>query len=45
MVVLTVLIVILPLMGLAALVLDTVRLADQIGGYPPVELTHRAYGA
>jgi len=45
MVVLAVLIVTLLLMGLVSLVIDTVRIASKIGGYPPVELTHRAYGA
>ena len=35
----------LVLAGLVALVVDTVRMAPRIGGYPPVDLTHRAYGA
>jgi hypothetical protein len=45
MVVLAALIIALLLVGLVSLVIDTVRIANQIGGYPPVELTHRAYGA
>jgi hypothetical protein len=38
-----VVLVALPLIALAALVVDTVRIADRIGGFPPVELTYRAY--
>ena len=37
--------VVVPLIGLAALVIDTVRTASRVGGYPAVEFTHRAYGA
>jgi hypothetical protein len=33
------------LFGLVALVADTMRTAARVGGYPPVEFTHRAYGA
>jgi hypothetical protein len=40
-----VVLVALPLICLAALVVDTVRTASRVGGYPTVELTHRAYGA
>ena len=42
MVILAVLIA-LVLFGLVALVADTLRVAARVGGYPPVELTHRAY--
>ena len=38
-----VVLVALPLIALAALVVDTVRVADRIGGFPPVEFTYRAY--
>jgi len=40
-----VILVAIPLIGLAALVVDTVRSAGRVGGYPRVEFTHRAYGA
>ena len=40
-----VILVAIPLIGLALLVIDTVRTASHVGGYPTVEFTHRAYGA
>jgi hypothetical protein len=45
MVVLAVLFVAIPLIALAAGVVDTVRADARVGGFPTVELTHRAYGA
>jgi len=44
MVILAALLIALVLAGLVALVADTVRIGARVGGYPPVELTHRAYG-
>jgi hypothetical protein len=43
MVILSAILIALVLAGLVALVADTVRTAARVGGYPPVELTHRAY--
>jgi len=40
-----VILVAIPLICLAALVVDTVRTASRVGGFPTVEFTHRAYGA
>jgi hypothetical protein len=44
MVILVAVLIALVLAGLVALVADTMRVAARVGGYPPVELTHRAYG-
>jgi hypothetical protein len=38
-----ILLVVLPLFALATLVYDTLKIADRIGGFPPVEFTNRAY--
>jgi len=43
MVILVAVLIALVLLGLAALVADTVRFADRIGGTAPLDLTHRAY--
>jgi len=40
-----VILVAIPLICLAALVVDTVRTTSRVGGFPTVEFTHRAYGA
>ena len=42
---LAILAVVLPLFVLATLVYDTTRIAERIGGFPPVEFTNRAYAA
>ena len=44
MVILVAVLIALVLFGLVAIVADTMRIGARIGGYPPVELTHRAYG-
>ena len=41
--VIAILLVVLPLFALATLVYDTLKIADRIGGFPPVEFTNRAY--
>ena len=45
MVILVIALFALVFLGIVALVADTVRIAGRVGGYPQVELTHRAYGA
>ena len=40
-----ILLVVVPIFVLATFVYDTVKVADRIGGFPPVEFTNRAYAA